>query len=111
MDIYPDYAWPLKIFTKAANAAVDPRFRVVDRAKHQPADPWGPIYTPDARPDGRDRHISIAPDGEGFWQVLESDEGGGTCWGSLTKVEALAIGLGYVLKSGATLTLRNERDP
>jgi hypothetical protein len=109
MDRHPDYSWLLKVFTKAANAATDPRFRIVDDAKRRTADPWGPILTPDARPNRRDRHILIQPDGEGFWEVQESDDGGATCWGELTKVEALAIGLEYVLKVGATLTLHHER--
>ncbi len=110
MDVHPDYAWLLKVFTKAANAATEPRFKVVDGLTYRPHDPWGAVSTPDARPIGRDCHISIHPDGQGLWEVLESDEGGGTCWGQLTKAEALAIGLEYVLKVGATLTLRNERD-
>lgn len=109
MDLHPDYAWLLQVFTKAANAANKPRFKVVDRATYRSPDPWGTVSTPDASPVGRDRHILIQPDGEGFWEVMESDEGGGSGWGLLTKAEALAIGLEYVLKLGATLALQNER--
>ncbi len=83
MDVHPDYAWLLKVFTKAANAATEPRFKVVDGLTYRLHDPWGAVSTPDACPIGRYRHISIHPDGQGLWEVLESDEGGGTCWGQL----------------------------
>lgn len=110
MDPFPDYSWLLKAFVRAANAPTVKRFAVLDGSPPKTRRFEGDVSTPDARPVGRDRHILIQPDGEGLWEVHEWDEGGGSLWAELSKVEALAIGLDYVLKLGATLTLKNNRD-
>lgn len=72
--------------------------------------PHRPRLPEDARPIGRQCHIYIEPDGRSDgWTVWEQDEDGGACLGSgLSKREAIRIGLEWVGRCNAELTLSNS---
>lgn len=63
----------------------------------------------DSFPVGRDRMISVEPDGKGGWRALESDEGGGSvlsCDG--TKQGAIEAALEWVYRYNAEMEVTND---
>jgi hypothetical protein len=83
-------------------------WRMSGKVHYLPRDHFRHQLPADAKPNGRERDVSIhpAPDGWGVWQ---SDDGGGCCLGAgLSKAEALRIASEFVLKWNATMSLSNE---
>ena len=60
----------------------------------------------DAIPEGRARHVVVFPD-DGAWSVMETDEGGGSLFGGMSKAQAVNIALEAVLVYRATMEVRN----